>query len=176
MKKIIIGIVILAILLVIGLVALPSLVPSSVYKDKIESQLTEELGRDVRVVGDIKLSAFPVIKANAGRVEIDNPDGFTAKQFASMAFTLKNPVINLENNAQGQVNWAFGDQKPKTVETEKGPFKRDGRFAAVDPTIGKFSLENGTIVYADAGFLTVQPLSPIRYSGRFDLQWHTGRC
>ena len=73
MKKIIIGIVILAILLVIGLVALPSLVPSSVYKDKIESQLTEELGRDVRVVGDIKLSAFPVIKANAGRVEIDNP-------------------------------------------------------------------------------------------------------
>ena len=147
MKKIIIGIVILAILLVIGLVALPSLVPSSVYKDKIESQLTEELGRDVRVVGDIKLSAFPVIKANAGRVEIDNPDGFTAKQFASMdalsarvklmpllskqveisSFTLKNPVINLENNAQGQVNWAFGDQKPKTCLLYTSPSPRDKR-------------------------------------------------
>ena len=170
MKKILIGIVILAIILVIALVALPSLVPSSVYKDKIETQLSQELDRNVRVLGDIKLSAFPVIKANAGRVEIDNPDGFTAKQFASMdalsarvklmpllskqveiaSFTLKNPVINLENNAQGQVNWAFGDQKPKSVETEKGPFKRDGRFAAVDPAIGKFSLENGTIVYADA--------------------------
>ena len=83
MKKILIGIIIIVILLVIGAVALPSLVPSSVYKDKIESQLSQELS-DVRVIGDIKLSVFPVIKANAGRVEIDNPNGFRSEQFAAM--------------------------------------------------------------------------------------------
>jgi len=170
MKKILIGIIILIILLIVGLVALPSLVPSSVYKEKIETQLTQELQRDVRVIGDIKLSVFPVIKANAGRVEIDNPDGFKAKQFAAMdamsarvklmpllskkveiaSFTLKNPIINLEKNNQGDVNWAFGNDETKPVETDKGPFKRDGRYAEVDPAIGEFTLENGTIIYSDA--------------------------
>ena len=33
---------------------------------------------------------------------------------------------------------------------DEGPFKRDGRYSAVDPSIGKFSLENGTIKYSDA--------------------------
>ena len=170
MKKILIGIIIIVILLVIGAVALPSLVPSSVYKDKIESQLSQELSRDVRVIGDIKLSVFPVIKANAGRVEIDNPNGFKSEQFAAMdamsarvkllplfskqveiaSFTLKNPTINLEKNNQGDVNWAFGEPKEKPAKEDTGPFKRDGRFAAVDPSIGKFTLENGTINYSDA--------------------------
>ena len=173
MKKVLIGVIVLVILLVIGMVALPSLVPSEVYKEKIQAQLSKELERDVRVIGDIKLSVFPVIQANAGRVEIDNPAGFKDAQFASMdamsarvklmpllskrveiaAFTLKNPVINLEKNSSGDVNWAFGDAEAKPVEpeeTEEVPFKRDGRYAAVDPAIGKFSLENGTIKYSDA--------------------------
>ena len=171
MKKLVIGLSVLLVLLFIGLIALPSLVPSVVYKEKIETQLSKELERDVRVIGDIKLSVFPVIQANAGRVEIDNPEGFKDAQFASMdgmsarvklmplfskrveitAFILKTPVINLEKNASGNVNWAFGDSEPKPVKTEdEGPFKRDGRYSAVDPSIGKFSLENGTIKYSDA--------------------------
>ncbi len=170
MKKILIGIIILALLLIIGIIALPSLVPSSVYKEKIETQLSEELGRKVSVLGDIKLSIFPVIQANTGRVEIDNPEGFQTKKFATMdamsarvkllpllskrveitAFTLKNPVINLEKTAKGEINWAFGDAEQTPVETEAGPFKRDGRYATLDPAIGKFALENGNINYSDA--------------------------
>ncbi len=170
MKKILIAIIVLVILLVIGVVTLPSLVPSSVYKEKIETQLTQKLSRDVRIVGDIKLSVFPVIKANAGRVEIDNPDGFKTQKFAAMdamsarvklmpllskrveiaSFTLKNPTINLEKNNQGDVNWVFGDTEKKPAKTDTGPFKRDGRYADIDSAIGKFTLENGTINYADA--------------------------
>jgi len=168
MKKLVIGIVILLILGTIGLIALPSLIPSSVYKEKIETQLTRELGRQVSVLGDVKLSIFPVIKANAGRVEIDNPDGFIAEHFAAMdgldarvklmpllskrveiaAFTLKNPVINLEKTAEGEVNWAFGEPS-EAIEKSEGPFKRDGRYSAIDPAIGQFSLENGHISYID---------------------------
>jgi len=168
MKKFAIGFVILIILLVVGLLALPSLIPSSVYKEKIETQLSRELARDVRVEGDVKLSIFPVIKANTGRVEIDNPEGFTQALFAEMdamsarvkllplfskrveiaSFTLKNPAINLEKQADGSANWAFGDQtKPQT--NEDGPFKRDGRYGAIDPNIGNFTLENGAISYND---------------------------
>jgi len=120
MKKIIIGFAVLIILLIIGLIALPSLIPSSVYKENIETQLSRELAREVRVQGDVKLSVFPVIKANTGRVEIDNPDGFTEERFAEMdamsarikllplfskrveisSFTLKNPSINSTARAE----------------------------------------------------------------------------
>ena len=115
MKKLLIGSAGVIVVLGVGLAVLPSLIPSSVYKEKIETQLSAELDRDVRILGDVKLSVFPLIKANAGRVEIDNPDGFDAPQFASMdamsarvklfplfskrieikSFTLKNPTINL---------------------------------------------------------------------------------
>ena len=169
MKKLLFCVSGIAVVAVIGLVALPSLVPSSVYKEKIESQLTQTLDRNVRVLGDIKLSIFPVIKANAGRVEIDNPDGFEVDQFASMdamsarvkliplfskrveitSFTLKNPTISLEKNSNGAINWAFGDETPQPKPADAGPFKRDGRFKEVAPSIGKFSLENGTINYSD---------------------------
>lgn len=158
------------VILGVGLVVLPTLIPSSVYKEKIESQLTRELGRDVRVLGEVKLSVFPLIRANTGRVEIDNPQGFSAPQFASMdsmsarvklfplfskrieiaSFTLKSPSINLEKSADGAVNWAFdnGTEKPVQAPSE-GPFKRDGRYANIDPSIGKFILQNGQISYVD---------------------------
>lgn len=170
MKKLLIGSASVIVLLGVGLVVLPSLIPSSVYKEKIESQLSRELSRDVRVLDDVKLSVFPLIKANTGRVEIDNPDGFTAPQFASMdamsarvkllplfskrieitSFTLVSPSINLEKTASGQVNWAFDDSAEKPVnESDAGPFKRDGRYSDVDPSIGKFILKNGQIDYVD---------------------------
>jgi len=171
MKKILIGFGVLILLLVIGLLALPSLIPSSVYKDAIETRLSEELARDVRVEGDVKLSVFPVIKANAGRVEISNPEGFKSDNFAEMdamsariklfplfskrveiaAFNLKNPAINLEKLANGKANWTFGaETEPAPKPEDSGPFKRDGRYSNIDPNIGVFNLENGTITYSDA--------------------------
>lgn len=169
MKKFVIGLGILVVLLVIGLIALPSLIPSSVYKEKIETQLSRELARDVRVQGDVTLSVFPIIKANTGRVEIDNLDGFSAENFAQMdamsariklfplfskrveiaSFTLQNPSINLEKLATGETNWAFNKEEEKSSEPEAGPFKRDGRYSNIDPNIGQFTLENGTITYVD---------------------------
>ena len=172
MKKLLIGTSSVLVLGIVGLIALPSLVPSERYKEKIEAQLTKELGRNVSVLGDVKLGVFPVIRANTGRVEIENPEGYSDAHFASMdamsvrvkllpllskrveitSFTLKNPLINLERRADGQENWVFGDPEdaaPKN-EPESGPFKRDGRYADIDPAIGKFTLEGGKISYVDA--------------------------
>ena len=169
MKKFLIALPILILLLAAGLFILPSLVPSSVYKEKIETQLSQELARDVRVMGDVKLRAFPVIKADTGRVEISNPDGFTQNNFAAMdglsarvklwplfskrveiaKFTLINPEIYLEKRADGQANWVFGQPKENNSSEPKEAFKRDGRYANIDPNIGQFTLENGTVSYAD---------------------------
>ena len=54
MKKLLIGTGLVVVLGVVGLVALPSLIPSSVYKEKIEAQLEKELARNVTVSGDVK--------------------------------------------------------------------------------------------------------------------------
>ncbi len=184
MKKLLIGTGLILIIGVVGLVALPSLIPSSVYKEKIEAQLEKELAREVTVSGDVKLSVFPVIKANAGRVEIDNPDGFSSEQFAAMdgmsarvklwpllskrveisSFTLVNPQINLEKNAAGQTNWSFGEDDAAPVETESGPFKRDGRFTDIETSIGNFTLENGSIRFVDQTQGATHDLSDVNLS------------
>lgn len=169
MKKILIILSVLLALLLAGLVVLPSLVPSSVYKENIEQTLSRELVRDVRVLGDVKLRVFPLIKAETGRVEIANPEGFTETDFAAMdglsarvklwpllskrveiaAFTLLNPEINLEKMADGRANWVFGEPDVTPAPTADGPFKRDGRYSDINPAIGQFSLKNGTISYVD---------------------------
>lgn len=170
MKKIAFIVIGLLVVLIAGLLILPSLIPSSVYKEKIETQLTQELDRKVTVVGDVKLSVFPMIRAKAGRVEISNPEGFETEFFATMdglnagvklfplfskrveitSFSLKNPTINLEKNRAGEMNWVMGAPKPDAAPVEsEGPFMRDGRYANIDPNIGKFILENGSISYSD---------------------------
>ncbi|MCF6221451.1 MAG: AsmA family protein, partial [Robiginitomaculum sp.] len=170
MRKLLIGLGILAVLLVAAVLILPSLVPASVYKDKITQQVSATLGRDVEIAGDVKLSVFPSLTAKADLVKIANGDGFSNQAFATMdsleakvklmpllkkqveitAFTLVNPIISLEKAKDGRVNWAFGDEKPKPAQQSQGPFKRDGRYADLQISLGTFSLENGSINYSDA--------------------------
>jgi len=172
MKKLIIAISLLVILLLAAILVLPGLVSSDVYKDKIQAKLSEELGRTVSIDGDVNLSVFPVIKAQTGRITIANAEGFDADYLAEMQgldarvkllpllskkieiskFTLVEPVIDLQKKTDGSTNWTFakeGETVPAETE-DKGPFKRDGRFNAVDPQIGKFSIENAAIRYRDA--------------------------
>jgi len=169
MKKLFIGIVVIIGLLIGAIFILPGLVPASAYKDKIESQLAIALGRDVSITGDVKLSVFPVLKAQTGAIEIDNADGFTAEHFVTMdgldarirllplfskrvevaKFELTRPVVNLEKMADGSVNWTFGDEPAaEPVEDTEG-FKRDGRFNDFDPKIGQFAITDGQIFYRD---------------------------
>jgi AsmA protein len=84
MKKLFIGIVLIIGLLLGAIVILPALIPASTYKDTIESQLATALGRDVAITGDVKLSVFPVLKAQTGVIEIDNADGFASDHLMTM--------------------------------------------------------------------------------------------
>ncbi len=170
MRKLLIGLGILVVLLVAALIIVPSLVPASVYKDKITQQVSATLGRDVEIAGPVKLSVFPTLMAKADLVTIANGDGFSNQAFATMdsleakvklmplfkkqveitAFTLVNPKISLEKTKDGRVNWAFGDEKPKPAQQSQGSFKRDGRYTDLQISLGTFSLENGHVNYSDA--------------------------
>ena len=171
MRKLFIGLGIILVLLVVAIFALPSFIPSSVYKDKITAQVSTVLGRDVDIAGDVKLSLFPSIRAKAAQVKIANGDGFSDQPFATMdsleakvklfplfkkqveitAFTLVNPAISLEKTKDGQVNWAFGDTtSPSKPKPTAKAFARDGRYTDLDIALGTFSLKNGSVKYADA--------------------------
>ena len=150
---------------------IPSLVPSDVYKDKIQTQLSAELGRDVRINGEVKLATFPFVKAKTGPIEIDNPVGYSRKEFVSLQglearvkllpllskrveisrFTLEKPRIHLERLADGRANWEIGDETTPAETEEAAPFSRDGTMlTSFDPAIAAFKLEDGLITYSDA--------------------------
>ncbi len=169
MRKLFIGLGILLGLLVAALFVLPGLVPASVYKDKITEQVSNTLGREVTIAGEVKLSILPTIMAKAGAVTIANEDGFGDQAFATMdslqarvkfwplfrkqveitEFKLVNPVISLEKTKGGRVNWNFGEQAEPAKSTPTG-FARDGRYNDLQIALGIFSLENGKINYRDA--------------------------
>ena len=76
MKKLLFIPIALVVILLAAIFILPSLVPTSVYKDRISDTVSESLGRDIIIDGDIDLSVFPTLQAKATRVTISNPDGF----------------------------------------------------------------------------------------------------
>jgi AsmA protein len=173
MRKLFIGLGIFICLLIGAAWFLPGLVPASVYKDTIQTQVSAALGRDVTIGGDVKLSILPVIRANAQNVTIANAEGFSDRPLAQMSslqakiklipllkkqveitqFTLVDATISLEKNKAGLVNWVFGDseqveQAPQPTEANQ-PFARDGRYDDMQVTLGTFSLKNGNIHYID---------------------------
>src|SRR5690348_16814011 len=74
-----------AILLVLigAVVIIPMLIPSDVYRQRIEAEASRALGREVKV-GKVGVSIFPRIEARAAASTIANPDGFGDQPFASM--------------------------------------------------------------------------------------------
>ena len=144
----------------------PSFIPSDVYKTRIEEQLSRELGRDIVISGEVRLSTFPVIRARTGALSVSNPDGFDRDTLATLeslearikllpllsrrveiaSFTLVEPDIWLQRRADGQTNWTFtSGEDTQSVAEDDGPFQRDGRYANLDPSLGSFRIEDGTL-------------------------------
>jgi len=172
MRKILIGIAVLFLLLIGAFIIAPGLIPSDVYKQKIETQLSNELGRDVTISGDVRVQSFPLIRAKTNGVRIENYDGFSdtpfltveelearirlfpllAKRVEIAGFNLIKPQIYLERLTDGRANWervAENEETPSAPETDE-PFARDSRFANLDPQIEAFNLVDGQVIYQDS--------------------------
>ncbi len=172
MRKLLIGLGVLFTLLVVAILVLPSLVPASVYKTKIEQQISDSLGRKVTISGDVKLSVFPTLSANANVVTIDNADNFSQRPFATMEslkakvklmpllkkqveiteFILIKPKFSLEKLKTGETNWIFTSKNESTIATKPSTpiiFKRDGRYTDAQMSLGVFQLTHGEIDYTD---------------------------
>ena len=171
MRKLIIGIGVVILLLIGAFIIVPGFIPSDVYKQKIESQLSKELGRDVTISGDVRVQSFPLIRAKTNGVRIENYEGFSEKPFLAVeelearirlfpllakrveiaGFNLIKPEISLERLADGRANWESlaENQETETIPEPATPFARDGRFNSLDPQIEAFNLIDGQITYSD---------------------------
>lgn len=137
----------------------------------METELSQTIGRDVKITGDIKISTFPSIKIQTGPVSLANPEGFShnnfvdvqamsakvrllpllSKQVEIKGVTFESPNIRLEKRADGAMNWVLSDSTDASLKTdEKGPYKRDGRFTEYDPALDLLQISNGTFIYVDA--------------------------
>ena len=169
-KRILIGLTVLVLILVGALMILPGLIPTDTYREKLESELSRTLSRDVEITGEIKLSTFPTISIQTDGVSFSNPEGFSSETFmkvdgmsAKVRFMpllskqveisgveFDSPVISLEKRADGKVNWALGNPKEEKAEPkDTGPFKRDGRYTDYDPSLKLLRIKNGNIYYKD---------------------------
>ncbi|WP_300378934.1 AsmA family protein [Henriciella sp.] len=164
MKRILISAVTVVGIVLILLAVLPFLIPSSVYRAKIEEAATSALGREVSVGGAARISLLPTISASVENVSVANPEGFEepymieagvlrgsvriwpllSRRVEVSELSFENASVSLLKREDGKVNWEIGT--PSTPETKETPDTAGNPFST---TVDRASLSNATLVYAD---------------------------
>jgi len=161
----------LLILVIIGLAAIPFIVDPNDYKDKITAEVEKHTGRQLQIEGDLKLSVFPWIGLETGKIVLGNAKGFDSKPFSVIdsaairiklmpllssevvadTITLDGLQLNLAKNKQGITNWADlssgNAEKAKATESSTDKTASKGLAALA---IGGISINNATINWEDA--------------------------
>jgi uncharacterized protein involved in outer membrane biogenesis len=114
-------------LVVVAALAAPFVVPWNNYRSDLETFGRKITGRDVSIGGDIAVKLFPYPQLEAREVTIGNPGGFANVAFVQAdvvrvrlslgglfngalnveSVETEKPIINLQRNASGDVNWIF---------------------------------------------------------------------
>jgi AsmA protein len=108
------------------------------YKPEIAAAVKEKTGKDLNLIGELKLSVFPWLGVSTGLVTLSNSTGFQDQDFATLETSdiklnllplltkkidvsrvvLKGLVLNLEKNTQGINSWdSFTTIKTKEQAT-----------------------------------------------------------
>lgn len=171
--KILIGIGVVILLLLILIIALPFLIDLNKYQDRYRPLIEEALNRKVELQ-DIRLTIWPRIGARIGGFVVQDDPAFRTGPFASLAsldvgvkllpllkgrvdveeITLRDPVILVLKNSQGQLNIStIGTRpsapapppKPEAPEQPAGsPLQALALFA-----VDRVSIDGGKLTYRD---------------------------
>ncbi|MEO1040307.1 MAG: AsmA family protein [Pseudomonadota bacterium] len=168
MRRLFLTLLALIAILVGAALLAPGLLPSETYKPRLEQALSERLGRDVVIGGDVTIRIIPSLQAAVGDVRIANAEGFGDEAFAEMEtlqlrlallpllsrnvvveeFVLVEPVIRLAATDRAN-NWTF---TPATSDGEASPAPPAGtgrRPGALpfEAEFGDVRLERGVVEY-----------------------------
>lgn len=159
----------LVIIVVIAAIIIPFLIPESVYRERAQIAASENLGREVTLAGDVRLSLLPGLQIQARNVSIANEEGFGDESFAEMAemrvgvqlwpllsrnivideFVLVDPVIRLEQRGNRN-NWALGpDADAEAPAPASEGFVRRPGALPFEASLGDIRIQNGFVSYTD---------------------------
>jgi len=164
--SIIVGILLLV--LIIGAIALPFILPLEKIKDFAAAKISETINREVKVE-KVSFNIFTGIKLE--KLSISNRRGFAEKPFVSadaialryafwplfqrqiiiQELRLVKPEILIEKSAAGIFN--FSDLTEKKAPLKKTE-KKEAKELPFSMIIDTFSIRNGKITYADYGTKT----------------------
>lgn len=139
------------------------------FKPEIIAAVKNKTGRDLGIDGDLKLTVFPSIGVNTGKMTLSNAQGFEAKNFASLEeshinvallpllskevqvgdIALKGLMLNLTTNHQGVTNWddLTAKKTPASVTNSTPSTQQIAATAAVETAaaLSKLSIGNVTL-------------------------------
>jgi len=167
--KVIGGLLALVVLLVVAaVIIIPLMVDPNDYKDEVIAKVKEHTGRTLSMPGDLKLSVFPWVAIESGKISLSNPKGFGDQPFAEInevsvrvklmpllsskievdTVGLDGLILNLIKDKKGRTNW---DDLAKG-----GDGKKDKEHKASEPsdgvpqfTIGGVDISNAQVSWTD---------------------------
>lgn len=169
MKRLGLALGLIIVLLIAAAFILPSVIPTSTYRDPVETAARDALNRDVTLGGDISLQILPQLQIRASEVSIANVDGFGDEAFAEMRemrvglrlipllsrrveiteFVLVEPTIRLAQNRRGN-NWTFTAPDADTAApAADGGFVRGDGALPIEASFGDVRIENGALHFTD---------------------------
>src|SRR5262245_24537845 len=151
-------------LLIVVLLALPSLIDLNARKPEIAAMVKKVTGRDHVIDGPISLSILPMPTVTVSGVKFFNVPGSKNPNMVEVKsvmvrpsilallggnievseVTLVEPKIVLEINAEGKPNWEF---TPSVAEAKPAAPKP----ASPRPlSLGRLTIDNGTLIFSDS--------------------------
>lgn len=170
MRRLIVGLLVLAAIVAAVAVVGPRLLDGDAWRGRIERAASEQLGREVRIAGEIGFTVLPSLSAEAADVTIANAEGFGDEPFAGMQrmrlglalgpllnrevrieqFILTEPRIRLEQRG-AENNWTFAPDDPASAPAGSGTgFRRPGALP-FEASFGEVRIERGAVSYSSGG-------------------------
>lgn len=176
MKKLLIGIGALVVLVIAAALVGPSFYDWNSLKPQIAAQVRQATGRELAIDGDISLSILPAPTLSAEGVRFANAEGGSAPDMATLealdvrvafmpllqgniqveSVSLVGPTILLERFPDGRGNW---EVQAATAGAGEGQTRQEGDLP--DISLDRLAIENGTLIYRDAGAGTEERLEAV---------------
>lgn len=180
MKKAALAFLVLILLVVGGLLVLPSFWDWNGEKGRIAALVKEQTGRDLRIAGDVSLRLLPTPAFSAGDVTLANIDGGSDPAMVQLdelqirvalapllrgavlveSVTLVRPQVLLEVLPDGRANWDFsgaaaddsagGGSGTSGSATPAAESRSGGDARNEAVRVDSFIVEDGTVRYVDA--------------------------
>lgn len=183
MKKVLWGIGGLLVAVVVFVLVAPNFVDWNGYKGTITDRAMSATGRNLEILGDIKISVFPAPMVRAENVRIANVEGAATSDMMTLrslevrvallpllsgtvqvnSIRLVDPVINIEKMEGGKTNLVFtpqgqgpaaGSSPEANVPSAAAGSENSNGAGAI--RIDDLVIENGTLVYRDGPAGTVE--------------------